>query len=187
MDRPSELPGTIPSMSQVLAFLVGGGVALVAQVMLHNFTARRERRADLVRVLDDVVSAFASGERALDDLTDAVEQEAAEFPTMFAAWPPPVLNDALRDAEHVRVEMRSALFAVRLRAPHSMVFDALRSAHGEWELGFLKAKVIVRETQDFTDLPDARAHAATFRGVFYDDALDRAADAIGRVKLRELP
>jgi hypothetical protein len=166
--------------SQVLAFVVGAGVAMLGQVLGHTLTSRRERRADFAHAVDGVVSAFAGGERALDDLTDAIERGEAD-PSVSHGFPAYV-EDALGQAERTRVEMRTALFSlrVRVRSPESSLFRAFDDAFNEWELGFLKCKVIVREEEWIDGLRDARAHASRFRGEFYDVALSRAADAVGR-------
>ena len=83
--------------------------------------------------------------------------------------------------------MRAALFSFRVRvnSPESPLFRAFDLAFNEWELGFLKFKVVVRENELLWDeqLREARGHATGFRGEFYDEALERAADAVGRVKV----
>lgn len=167
--------------SQVIAFLIGAGVALSAQSLGHALTLRRDRRTDFARALDKAVSAFAGGERTLDDLTDAVER-GGEEPLPNAGFPQYV-QDALAEAEHTRVDMRAALFSirVRLKSPDTDVFRAFDVAFREWEMGFLKCKIIVRE-EPWDDVREARGHASRFRGEFYDVALERAAEAVGGMK-----
>ena len=168
--------------SQVLAFVVGAGVALLTQALGQTLTTRRERRADLARAVDRVVSSFADGERTLDDLTDAVQKAGDDEPTAFEQ-PLPAVEHALADAERNRVEMRAALFSLRVRAePDSPLFRSFDEAFREWEIGFLKCKIIVRENEPLwgDDLREARGYAGRFRGEFYDVALEHAAEGVGR-------
>ena len=167
--------------SQVLAFVAGAAVALSAQALGHSLTSRRERRGDFVRALDNAVSAFASGERVLDDLTDSIERALSA--SMFEGWPEYV-EDALQQGERTRVEMRAALFSIRVRVRRedSPVFRAFDGSFSAWQTAFLKAKITVREFGDgWNDIKDAYPHAERFRGEFYDVALERAADAVGRL------
>jgi hypothetical protein len=77
--------------------------------------------------------------------------------------------------------MRAALFSIRVRVdkPESTVFRAFDSAFTKWELGFLTTKVLLQEFDPMYDdqLREARGYAQQFREIFYDDALERAADS----------
>jgi hypothetical protein len=64
--------------SELLAFVVGAGVALLAQGIGHSLTLRRERRADFVSALDKAVNAYADGERALGEFTHVIERALGE-------------------------------------------------------------------------------------------------------------
>ena len=47
--------------SELVAFVVGAAVALVAQGLGHSLTLRRERRADFVSAVDKAVDAYTDG------------------------------------------------------------------------------------------------------------------------------
>ena len=182
--RPSKNQG--PMWSEVLLVAAGGAVALVGQALAAQWTTRRERRADFVAALDKVVGAFADGERVLDDLTDAIERGGEALAFYGEETFPAFVEEALAHAERTRVQMRAALFSIRIRVrSDSQVFRAFDLAFTQWDMGFLKSKIIVREDGTIPhDLPEARRHAGNFRGEFYDVALERAADLVGRLKDR---
>ena len=121
----------------------------------------------------------------LDDMTDAIDRGLSDLESTRTSAPMPYVVEALTQAERGRVEMRAALFSIRVRLHDrdSALFRALDRAFSEWELGFLKCKVMVREDDNWPDsLMEGRGHASTFRGEFCDVALERAADVLGRLK-----
>jgi hypothetical protein len=81
--------------------------------------------------------------------------------------------------------MRAALFSIRVRVSdaQSAVYRAFELAFSEWESGFLKAEAMVADVDfDVRPLREAQAHSQSFRSQFYDEALVRAAEAVGTVK-----
>lgn len=161
-------------MSELIPFIAGAVVALVAQYVTHRLARSREARSDLVTTLDRAVSAFAQGERVLDDLIDAT-QDAFDHNAWTANNWPSTVPAALEVAEAVRTEMRAAVFSLRVRlGSQSSVRKGFESAWDGWESGFLRAKVTIREDHYAENLARARSDADRFRGEFYDVAMEEA-------------
>ena len=127
------------------------------------------------------MSAFADGETALDDVIDAIRGWQAG--SGIRAGDDESVEAALTQAERTRVQMRAAVFSLRVRVrderdPLYMAFDR---AWDEWEIGYLKAIEIFHERDAARDaLRDVRGHASEFRGLFYDRALEEAGRVVGR-------
>lgn len=135
----------------------------------------------MAQAVDRTVSAFADGETALDDVTDAIR--AWQAGSGIRAGDDESVEATLTQAERTRVQMRASVFSLRVRVgdERSELYRAFDRAWDEWEIGLEKAKVIVREREPLGDsLRDVRGHASEFRGLFYDRALKEAAQVVTR-------
>lgn len=135
----------------------------------------------MAQTVDRAVSAFADGENALDDVIDAIR--AWQGGSGIRAGDDESVDATLAQAERARVQMRAAVFSLRLRVKdeRSDLYRAFDRAWDEWEIGFEKSRVIVREREPMHDsLRDVRGHASEFRGLFYDRALAEAAQVVVR-------
>jgi hypothetical protein len=165
---------------EVLLVIAGAASALFGQALTHGRTIRRERRADMAHAVDRAVSAFGDGESALDDVTDAIKEWQAGG---IRTGDDESVEAALTQAERTRVQMRASVFSLRLRVgdESSQLYRTFDRAWDEWEIGLEKAKVILRQRAPTRDsLRDVRGHASEFRGLFYDRALEEAAQIVAR-------
>jgi hypothetical protein len=90
---------------------------------------------------------------------------------------------ALVQGERARVQMRAAVFSLRVRVRDELdpLYRAFDRAWDEWEVGYVKARGIVRDREALRDpLREVRGHASEFRGLFYDRALEEAARVVRR-------
>jgi len=164
----------------VLLVIAGAACALFGQALTHGVSMRRERRLDMAQAVDQAVSAFAAGETALDELADAIQ---AWQRGGIRAGDDESVEAALMRAERSRVEMRAAVFSLRVRVRDERValYRTFGRAWDEWEIGFEKAAVVVRAREALRDpLRDVRGHASEFRGLFYDMALEEASRVVRR-------
>jgi hypothetical protein len=167
--------------TEALLVIAGAASALFGQALTHGRTIRRERRADMTATVDRAVGAFADGENALDDVIDAIR--AWQGGSGIRAGDDESVEATLAQAERTRVQMRAAVFALRLRVKdeRSDLYRAFDRAWDVWEVGFEKARVIVREREPRGDsLRDVRGQASEYRGLFYDRAVDEAAQVVTR-------
>ena len=165
---------------EALLVIAGAASALFGQALTHGVSMRRERRADMARVVDRAVGAFADGESALDDVADAIQRWQAGD---IRAGDDDSVDAALTQAERTRVQMRASVFSLRVRVRDERVpvHRAFDRAWDEWEVGFAKAQAILRERDPLRDaLRDLRGHASEYRGLFYDKALEEAARIVRR-------
>ena len=172
---------------EVLFVIAGAAAALFGQALTHAVSVRRERRADMAGAVDRAVSAFADGESALDDFTDAIKAwQAGDVRVGDDAS----VEAALAQAERARVQMRASVFSLRVRVRDERValYRTFDRAWDEWEIGYEKGKAIVRQREPLRDSVRAvLGHASEFRGLFYDRALAEAARVVRRRGILRLP
>jgi hypothetical protein len=60
---------------------------------------------------------------------------------------PDYVTEPRAQAQHAQVDLRAALFSIRVRGrgPESAIYRAFDSAFSEWETGFLKAEAMVAD------------------------------------------
>jgi hypothetical protein len=166
---------------ELLTFLAGAAVAVTGQWLTHRYTSSRERRGDLAKTIDRVVSAFAAGEQALDGFMATLEDWNNNHPALRGPD-----RATVAAAEDARVEMRASLFSLLARAGRRSdrrggVQLAFSYALSEWEMAFLKCRLALNEEELVMDaLPDAQQAATRFRGKLYGEAMDRAIGALHR-------
>lgn len=99
--------------------VLGGVLVLIAQIVTHLFTSRRERRTELGERIDRAVGAFVAGDRMLNRLIGAVELSA----------PQEVVQGYADAVEDIEVDMRSAVFSVGIRADEMLVVFFRQTMH----------------------------------------------------------
>jgi len=126
-------------VADITGVILGAVIAAVALMIGHSLThlyaSRRERRADLAATLDKTVAAFVAGDRALGRLLLTVADQAGNLhaPASRAFKSKNSAQDAIQEAANAveghEVDMRSAVFSLRMRLHHGAALaDAFEGA-----------------------------------------------------------
>ena len=115
-------------LSALLTFAGGLLGVTIAAALAHRYTLGRERRAELTRALDAAVASFTAGDHALMQFLARVE--SADLPSR--------VQEAADRVSHFEIDIRSAMFSMRLRLSEDHpVSLALASAHEAFTASYM--------------------------------------------------
>jgi hypothetical protein len=114
--------------SELVAFIIGAGTVSVGHLIAHRFATQRERRSEIVGVLDRTIQAYVAADRAISQFISHVGT-GADLDVILAS------ADGVSDRE---VEMRAARFALDIRLEEQSELGGLfLAAQGKFTESYL--------------------------------------------------
>jgi hypothetical protein len=155
--------------SPLLGFVIGALTVAIGNHVAHRYSLQREQRADFAAVLDRTVQSFVGGDRAVSGFIAQVGTGKPAGAVQAAA-------DRVSDHE---VEMRAALFSLRLRLPpdHRLA-EAFSEAHGAFTASYLATEPAIKGGEVGTDAVAGALETHQEFRMRFDAAMDCAGDTL---------